>query len=75
VPPDTAAVGSASLEIPRGDTCGDSNGRKCESLVGDVTTDAMRTQYGTEFSSICLRTVPVTEPVITRLPKGCAEST
>ncbi len=36
--------------IPRTDSCGTGNGCTCESLVGDVTTDAMRDRYGTDFA-------------------------
>jgi len=46
-------IGSSSVEILRSDVCGRSDGRLCESLVGDVTTDAMRTKYapiGVEFA-------------------------
>lgn len=46
-------VGSSSVQIPRSDVCGRVDGRLCESLVGDVTTDAMRTTYssiGVEFA-------------------------
>jgi 2',3'-cyclic-nucleotide 2'-phosphodiesterase (5'-nucleotidase family) len=38
-------VGSATKAIPRADQCGRSDGRLCESLVGNVVTDAMRTKY------------------------------
>jgi 2',3'-cyclic-nucleotide 2'-phosphodiesterase (5'-nucleotidase family) len=46
-------IGSSTVEILRSDACGRSDGRLCESLVGDVTTDAMRTKYepiGVEFA-------------------------
>ena len=46
-------IGSSTVEIPRADVCGRFDGRLCESLVGDVTTDAMRTKYasiGVEFA-------------------------
>ena len=46
-------IGSATKAIPRADQCGRSDGRLCESLVGNVTTDAMRTKYasiGVEFA-------------------------
>jgi len=46
-------MGSSSVEILRSDVCGRSDGRLCESLVGDVTTDAMRDAYssiGVEFA-------------------------
>jgi len=43
-------VGGSTVEIPRADSCGQSAGRTCESLVGNVVTDAMRTVYGTDFA-------------------------
>jgi 2',3'-cyclic-nucleotide 2'-phosphodiesterase (5'-nucleotidase family) len=46
-------IGSSTVEILRSDSCGRSDGRLCESLVGDTTTDAMRTKYasiGVEFA-------------------------
>ena len=46
-------VGSSTKFIPRADQCGQSAGRTCESLVGDVTADSMRTKYssiGTQFA-------------------------
>ena len=43
-------IGQSTVFIPRADSCGTGNGRTCESLVGDVTTDAMRTTYGTDFA-------------------------
>jgi len=43
-------VGSSTAEIPRADVCGQSAGRTCESLIGDVTTDALRDNEGTEFA-------------------------
>jgi 2',3'-cyclic-nucleotide 2'-phosphodiesterase (5'-nucleotidase family) len=46
-------IGSSTKAIPRADQCGTSNGRTCESLVGNVTTDAMRTKYssiGVQFA-------------------------
>jgi 2',3'-cyclic-nucleotide 2'-phosphodiesterase (5'-nucleotidase family) len=47
-------VGESNVVIPRGDACaavtGRVDGRACESLVGDVVTDAMRQQYGTDFA-------------------------
>ncbi len=45
-----AVIGESTVFIPRADECGQSAGRTCESLVGDVTTDAMRTTYGTDFA-------------------------
>jgi 2',3'-cyclic-nucleotide 2'-phosphodiesterase (5'-nucleotidase family) len=46
-------IGSATKFIPRADQCGNTAGRTCESLVGNVVTDAMRTQYaptGVQFA-------------------------
>jgi 2',3'-cyclic-nucleotide 2'-phosphodiesterase (5'-nucleotidase family) len=43
-------VGHSTKAIPRADQCGNSAGRTCESLVGNVTTDSMRTTYGTTFA-------------------------
>jgi 2',3'-cyclic-nucleotide 2'-phosphodiesterase (5'-nucleotidase family) len=46
-------VGSATKRIPRDDQCGNTAGRTCESLVGNVTTDAMRSTYssiGVQFA-------------------------
>ena len=39
-------IGAATKAIPRADQCGGGTGRTCESLEGDVVTDAMRTAYG-----------------------------
>jgi 2',3'-cyclic-nucleotide 2'-phosphodiesterase (5'-nucleotidase family)/predicted AlkP superfamily phosphohydrolase/phosphomutase len=46
-------IGQSSVEILRSDVCGRVDGRLCESLVGDVVTDAMRAKYtpiGVEFA-------------------------
>jgi len=46
-------IGSSTKYIPRADQCGGSTGRICESLVGNVVTDAMRTKYspiGVQFA-------------------------
>ncbi len=43
-------LGSSTVAIPRSDSCGQSAGRTCESLVGNVVTDAMRAAYGTDFA-------------------------
>ena len=42
-------IGSATRIIPRADACGRSDGRLCESLIGNVVTDALRTAYGVDF--------------------------
>ncbi len=46
----SGVIGQSTVPIPRGDPCGNSSGRTCESLIGNVTTDAMRTTYGTDFA-------------------------
>ena len=46
-------IGNSSRFIPRTDACGNTAGRTCESLVGNVTTDSMRAKYapiGVEFA-------------------------
>jgi 2',3'-cyclic-nucleotide 2'-phosphodiesterase (5'-nucleotidase family) len=47
-------VGKSTVIIPRADACtaatGRTDGRACESLIGDLVTDAMRSQYGTDFA-------------------------
>ena len=43
-------IGGSTVEILRSDVCGRVDGRLCESLVGDVTTDAMRDAYGADFA-------------------------
>ncbi|HZP27404.1 MAG TPA: 5'-nucleotidase C-terminal domain-containing protein, partial [Acidimicrobiia bacterium] len=49
----STVIGNSTRFVPRADACGQSAGRTCESLVGDVVTDAMRTRYapiGVEFA-------------------------
>ncbi|MBI4942373.1 MAG: 5'-nucleotidase C-terminal domain-containing protein [Actinobacteria bacterium] len=43
-------LGSATRAVPRSDSCGRADGRLCESLVGDIATDALRLRYGTDFA-------------------------
>jgi 2',3'-cyclic-nucleotide 2'-phosphodiesterase (5'-nucleotidase family)/predicted AlkP superfamily phosphohydrolase/phosphomutase len=43
-------IGSATRFVPRADACGNSLGRTCESLIGNVVADAMRTRYGVDFA-------------------------
>jgi 2',3'-cyclic-nucleotide 2'-phosphodiesterase (5'-nucleotidase family) len=43
-------IGNSTVFVPRADACGRLDGRLCESLVGNVTTDSMRTTYGTDFA-------------------------
>jgi 2',3'-cyclic-nucleotide 2'-phosphodiesterase (5'-nucleotidase family)/predicted AlkP superfamily phosphohydrolase/phosphomutase len=38
-------IGNSTKFVPRADQCGRVDGRLCESLVGNVVTDAMRTTY------------------------------
>jgi 2',3'-cyclic-nucleotide 2'-phosphodiesterase (5'-nucleotidase family) len=46
----SSVIGESTRFIPRADACGQSAGRTCESLVGNVVADAMRTSYGTDFA-------------------------
>ena len=46
----SVVIGSSTVFIPRTDACGNTAGRTCESLVGNVTADAMRTTYGVDFA-------------------------
>jgi 2',3'-cyclic-nucleotide 2'-phosphodiesterase (5'-nucleotidase family)/predicted AlkP superfamily phosphohydrolase/phosphomutase len=47
-------VGQSTVVIPRGDACaaatGRVDGRACESLIGDLVADAIRSAYGTDFA-------------------------
>jgi len=43
-------TGTATVKIPRADACGRSDGRLCESLIGDLSTDALRKAYNTDFA-------------------------
>ncbi len=51
-----AEVGKSTVVIPRSDVCGPFfapprvDGRACESLIGDLVTDAIRTKYSTDFA-------------------------
>ena len=44
------AIGNATLLIPRADSCGNLEGRTCESLVGNVVADALRLTYAVDFA-------------------------
>lgn len=49
----STVIGGSTRYIPRADACGNGVGRTCESLVGNVTTDAMRAKYssiGVDFA-------------------------
>lgn len=43
-------VGTSTVVIPRSDSCGRADSRWCESLIGDVTTDALRNIPGIDFA-------------------------
>lgn len=43
-------IGSSTVFVPRTDACGNTAGRSCESKIGNVTTDAMRLTYNTDFA-------------------------
>jgi len=49
-------VGKSTAYVPRADVCGPFfvpakvDGRACESLIGDLVTDAIRSAYGTDFA-------------------------
>lgn len=43
-------AGVSTRFIPRADACGNSAGRTCESLEGNVVTDALRLTYGVDFA-------------------------
>ena len=43
-------VADSTVAVPRADLCGQAEGRTCESLLGDVVTDAMRTTYAVDFA-------------------------
>ena len=43
-------IGQSNVAVPRSDSCGRADGRLCESRVGNLTTDAMRLTYGTDFA-------------------------
>ncbi|MFL5924912.1 MAG: 5'-nucleotidase C-terminal domain-containing protein [Gaiellaceae bacterium] len=49
----STVIGSSTRFVPRADACGNGVGRTCESLVGNIVTDAMRTKYapiGVDFA-------------------------
>jgi 2',3'-cyclic-nucleotide 2'-phosphodiesterase (5'-nucleotidase family) len=43
-------IGNSTVFIPRSDACGRLDGRLCESLIGDITTDALRKTYNVDFA-------------------------
>jgi len=46
----STVVGASTVFIPRADACGRADSRLCESLVGNVTADALRTAYSSDFA-------------------------
>jgi 2',3'-cyclic-nucleotide 2'-phosphodiesterase (5'-nucleotidase family) len=46
----STVIGNSTVFIPRSDACGQSAGRTCESLIGDLTTDGLRETYNTDFA-------------------------
>jgi 2',3'-cyclic-nucleotide 2'-phosphodiesterase (5'-nucleotidase family)/predicted AlkP superfamily phosphohydrolase/phosphomutase len=46
----STVIGESDVAVPRSDACGRADGRLCESLIGDVVTDAMRIAYDTDFA-------------------------
>lgn len=43
-------IGNSTVRVPRSDSCGRADGRLCESLIGNVSTDALRATYNTDFA-------------------------
>jgi 5'-nucleotidase len=43
-------IGYSDKVLPRADSCGRADGRTCESLIGNVITDAMRLRYDADFA-------------------------
>lgn len=43
-------LGVSTVAVPRTDACGNSDGRLCESKLGDTVTDAMRLRYAADFA-------------------------
>jgi len=43
-------TGNSTVFIPRTDSCGNGQGRTCESKVGNTVADSMRLTYGTDFA-------------------------
>jgi 2',3'-cyclic-nucleotide 2'-phosphodiesterase (5'-nucleotidase family)/predicted AlkP superfamily phosphohydrolase/phosphomutase len=43
-------IGSSNRVVPRSDSCGRADGRLCESLEGNIVTDAMRLTYAADFA-------------------------
>jgi len=46
----STVLATTNVPVPRSDACGRADGRSCESLVGNVTTDALRVGTAAEFA-------------------------
>lgn len=46
----STVIGDSNRFVSRTDACGNTAGRTCESLVGNISTDAMRAAYNTDFA-------------------------
>lgn len=46
----STVIGNSTVTVPRADSCGTPDGRRCESKIGNTVTDAMRTTYMTDFA-------------------------
>lgn len=62
----SAVIGVSTVVVPRTDACGNSQGRQCESLTGNVLADAMRLAYGADFA--------ITNAGLIRADLTCPES-
>ena len=49
-PISNTVIGKSTVAIPRANSCGRGDGRLCQSLVGNLTTDALRSVYLTDFA-------------------------
>ena len=45
-----SVIGSSNVQVLRSDSCGRSDGRLCESRVGNVVADSLRSAYATDFA-------------------------
>jgi hypothetical protein len=45
-------IGNSTVAILRADACGRADGRLCESLIGNIITDAMRAAHATDFALV-----------------------
>jgi 2',3'-cyclic-nucleotide 2'-phosphodiesterase (5'-nucleotidase family) len=46
----STVLGEATKYVPRADQCARIDGRLCESLIGNLSTDSMRTAHGVDFA-------------------------